>query len=169
MSFFIARFDPAMKYGAYKQFDCQYHAINKYVSDSLKRQVKLGLCVAYALLEDVQGGPRFAGFFTIVNHTVALSSLATLQLAGLPKTIPCVRVIMLGVHHTDAGQGLGQKLMNHALDITKLSAQSIGCFGLYLDADAGAVKFYQKLGFVLLEGDKSPAPSPMFIPMSAIP
>jgi GNAT superfamily N-acetyltransferase len=76
---------------------------------------------------------------------------------------------MLGVHPADAGQGLGLQLMNHALDIVKVGAQSIGSYGLYLDADAGALGFHQKLGFVPLEGDMSPVPSPMFLPMSAIP
>ena len=36
------------------------------------------------------------------------------------------------------------------------------------DIDASALGFYRKLGFTLLEGDKSPAPSPMFVPLSAI-
>jgi GNAT superfamily N-acetyltransferase len=169
MSFFIIRFDPGAKYGGYNQFDCRHTVINKFVKDSLKKQVKQGLSVAYALLEDDGATQRFAGFFTIASHTIALSALGALQRGGLPKTIPCVRLVMLGVHHADAGQGLGLQLMNHALDIVKVGAQSIGSYGLYLDADAEALGFYQKLGFVPLEGDKSPAPSPMFLPMSAIP
>ena len=142
MSFFITRFDPGAKYGGYNQFDCQHAVINKFVKDSLKKQVKQGLSVAYALLEEDGATQRFAGFFTIASHTIALSALGALQRGGL---------------------------MNHALDIVKVGAQSIGSYGLYLDADAGAFGFYQKLGFVPLEGEKSPAPSPMFLPMSAIP
>ena len=52
MSFFITRFDPGAKYGGYNQFDCQHAVINKFVKDSLKKQVKQGLSVAYALLEE---------------------------------------------------------------------------------------------------------------------
>jgi predicted GNAT family N-acyltransferase len=62
----------------------------------------------------------------------------------------------------------GSQLMNHAFDVVKTHAQGGGCYGLYLDADAGAVEFYQKLGFVLLEGNKSQNSSPMFIALSAI-
>lgn len=40
---------------------------------------------------------------------------------------------------------------------------------MYLDADPQAIPFYINLGFVLLEGDKNQQPSPMFIPLSAIP
>jgi GNAT superfamily N-acetyltransferase len=173
VSFVIERFDPAKTYLGYKQFDCQHHQINRFVQHALKKQVKQGLSVAYALLEEPTGdqtADRFVGFFTIASHSVPLEALSALQRGSLPKTIPCVRLIMLGVHHTDANQGLGRMLMNHALDLTKAGAVHIGCYGMYLDADAGAVAkgFYQKLGFQLLEGDKSPAPSPMFLTISAI-
>ena len=166
--FFIARFDPASKYAGHRQFDCGHHQINKFATDSLKKQVRQGLSIAYVLLEKVQDAERFVGFYTIANHSIPLTALSALQLGGLPRTIPCVRLIMLGVHRNDAGQGFGKQLMNHALDVAKVGAQQIGSYGLYLDADAGAVDFYVKLGFHLLEGNKSPLPSPMFIPMSAI-
>ena len=173
MSFVIARFDSAAKYAGYNQFDCQHPQINKFVKDSLKKQVKQSLSVAYVLLEEGQSPnsvDRFVGFFTIASHSVPVESLSALQLGSLPKFIPCVRLIMLGVNHSDGNKGYGKMLMNHALDITKTGAERIGCYGMYLDADAGAVAkgFYQKLGFQLLEGDKSPTPSPMFIPVSSI-
>ncbi|MYM82509.1 N-acetyltransferase [Duganella sp. FT50W] len=172
MSFVIARFDPSAKYAGYNQFDCQHQQINKFVKDSLKKQVKQGLSVAYALLEesqDANSDDRFVGFFTIASHSIPLDSLSALQLGSLPKVIPCVRLIMLGINHSDSNNGFGKMLMNHALDITKAGAAHIGCYGMYLDADAGAIAkgFYQKLGFHLLDGDKSPAPSPMFIPIAS--
>ena len=173
MSFVITRFDPTVKYAGYNQFDCQHTLINKFVKDSLKKQVRQGLSVAYVLLEKRQGdnlNDRFVGFFTIANHSVPLSFLTALQLGSLPQNISCVRLIMLAVNHKDAGNGFGKKLMNHAFDITKSGATTIGCYGMYLDADAGAVAkgFYQKLNFHFLEGDKTPNPSPMFITLSAI-
>lgn len=170
MGFFISRFDPAQTYAGFNPFDCQHHAINTFVKGSLKKQVKQGLCVAYALLEaSGHAEPdRFAGFYTIASHAIPLSALSGLQLGSLPKTIPCIRLIMLGIHSTDAHKGLGSQLVNHALNVVKSSAICVGGFGLYLDADAGAVDVYRKLGFVLLDGDKSPSPSPMFITLSAM-
>jgi hypothetical protein len=76
---------------------------------------------------------------------------------------------MLGVNKSDSRAGLGRQLINFAFDLTKISSKSIGCFGMYLDADPQAIPFYINLGFVLLEGDKNQQPSPMFIPLSAIP
>ncbi|QEI08827.1 GNAT family N-acetyltransferase [Pigmentiphaga aceris] len=170
MSFEIARFDPSASYTGFRQFDCGHRQINKFVQDSLKKQVKQGLSVAYAVLEAdaLQGAPdRFAGFYTISNHLIAATAISALQLGSLPKTIPCVRLTMLGINLGDAKKGLGTQLIAHALDVTKANAANIGCFGMYLDADAGAIPFYQKLGFHLLNGDCSPAPSPMFITLSA--
>ena len=60
-------------------------------------------------------------------------------------------------------------LMKHALTVTRSVAKQLGGFGMYLDADPRALDFYQKLGFVLLEGDRTPEPSPMFLALSAIP
>ena len=76
---------------------------------------------------------------------------------------------MLGVDKQYQRRNLGSQLMKEAFNATKLAAQAVGSFGMYLDADAGAVKFYSHLGFSLLEGNKSPQPSPMFLPMTSIP
>lgn len=172
MSVVIARFDPLAQYAGFNQFNCQHPQVNQFVKNSLKKQVKQGLSVAYALLEEAASDSekdRFVGFYTIASHAIPLSALSDLQRGSLPKLIPCIRLIMLGIHAADAKQGLGSQLMNHAFDVVKTSAHTVGCYGLYLDADAGAVNFYQKLGFVLLDGNHTPAPSPMFIPLSAIP
>jgi GNAT superfamily N-acetyltransferase len=75
---------------------------------------------------------------------------------------------MLGVDKNYKGQDLGRRLMKQALKIAKDFATQIGGYGVYLDADPGAVDFYIKLGFALLEGNKAPQTSPMFIPGKSI-
>lgn len=167
MSFEISLYDPAKSYTGQKQFDCGNAVINSFVQSSLKAQVKKSLSVAY-VLTDSANDDRFAGFYTLAQHMVDMSALSALQLGSLPKKIPCSRLIMLGVDKSCQGQQLGSKMMKHALVLVKTVAQQIGSYGLYLDADEKAVVFYQKLGFALLEGDLSPAPSPMFLPISAI-
>lgn len=167
MSIEFSLFDPAKTYSGRKQFDCANTVINKFVHDSLVSQVKRQLSVAYVLTEPDQND-RFVGFFTMAHHAIDASSLSTLQLGSLPRRIPCARLIMLGVDQNFQNQKLGSRLMKQALAITKESSSLMGCYGLYLDADPGAVGFYQKLGFALLEGAKSPEPSPMFITMRSI-
>jgi GNAT superfamily N-acetyltransferase len=167
MSIVFSVFDPAQTYGGRKQFDCGHAVINKFVHDSLASQVKRQLCVAYVLTDSDQHD-QFVGFFTIAHHAIDATKLSTLQLGSLPRQIPCARLIMLGVDQRYKHQQLGSRLMKQALAMTKAASGRLGCFGLYLDADPGAIGFYQKLGFVLLQGDQSPLPSPMFIPVRSI-
>lgn len=164
----LSLYDPALIYTAQKQFDCDHAVINAFVRNSLKPQVKKNLSVAYVLTDDDYAN-RFAGFYTIAQHMIDVSSLSALALGSLPHKIPCSRLVMLGVDKQYKGQRLGAKLMKHALLLTQQVAKQIGSFGMYLDADPQAVNFYQKLGFRLLEGDKSPVSSPMFLSISALP
>ena len=155
------------QYTGRKQFDCEHAVINKFVHDSLVPQVKKNLSVAY-VLTDSDNNDRFVGFFTMAHHAIDSSLLSPLQLGSLPRYIPCARLIMLGVDKAYQGANLGRRLMKQALKITQQASKQMGCYGLYLDADPGALNFYEKLGFVLLEGDQSPKPSPMFMAVSAI-
>lgn len=167
MNFQYARLDPVKTYAGRKQFDCENRVINKFVHDSLIAQVRKNLSTAY-VLTDLDKDDKLIGFFTVASHSIDASLLSVMQLGSLPRQIPCVRLIMLGVDKNYAGHGLGSRLMKQALKITKTTAGQIGCYGLYLDADATAVEFYSKLGFLLLEGDKRPRTSPMFIAAHSI-
>lgn len=173
MSFFIKRFDPDYQYSNFKSFNCELKVIDDFFKNSLRKQVRNGVSVGYALLEDnqPQGAlDRIVGFYTVSNFSISLTDLDVFELKGLPKTIPSTRLIMLGVNAQDQGKGFGKDLLNHALDTAKTAASYVGSYGVYLDADAGAVKkcIYQNLGFKFLKGDLSPEPSPMYLPMSAI-
>ena len=163
----LSLYDPQLTYTGQKHFDCDHAVINTFVRNSLKPQVKKNLNVAYVLTDDDHAN-RFVGFYTIAQHMINVSSLSALALGSLPHKIPCSRLVMLGVDKQYKGQQLGSKLTKHALLLTQQVAKQIGSFGMYLDADSQAVNFYQKLGFRLLEGEKSPAPSPMFLPLSAL-
>ncbi len=167
MTIELSLYDPALTYSGQKQFDCGHATLNAFVRHSLKPQVKKHLSVAYVLTDAAQGD-RFVGFYTIAQHMVDVSALSALSLGSLPRKIPCSRLVMLGVDQRHQGQQLGSKLMRHALSLTREVARQIGSFGMYLDADPLAVRFYQRLGFTLLEGDRTPEPSPMFLPLSGI-
>ena len=163
----LSLYDPKLTYTGQKQFDCGHAAINAFVHNSLKPQVRKSLSVAYVLTDAAQQN-QFVGFYTIAQHMIDVSALSTMQVGSLPRKIPCSRLVMLGVDSQCKGQQLGSKLMKHALHLTREVAKQIGSFGMYLDADPLALSFYQKLGFTLLVGDKSLEPSPMFLPISAI-
>lgn len=167
MTVALSIYNPTLSYQGQKKFDCGNIVINAFVHKNLKQQVAKSLSVAY-VLTDTANDNRFIGFYTIAQHMVDVSLLSAMELGSLPCKIPCTRLIMLGVDKHYQGQQLGSRLMKHALTLTQSAAQQIGSFGMYLDADTEAVAFYQRLGFALLEGDKAPQPSPMFLPLSAI-
>lgn len=167
MSVELSLYNPALTYVGQKQFDSEHGVISAFVHGSLRPQVKKNLSVAY-VLTDADQGDRFVGFYTIAQHMIDVALLSALQLGSLPRKIPCSRLVMLGVDKRYKGQKLGSKLMGHALTITRSVAKQIGGFGMYLDADPLAVDFYQKLGFALLEGDKTPQPSPMFLALGSM-
>jgi predicted acetyltransferase len=60
------------------------------------------------------------------------------------------------------------------LDLARRTAEEIGCIGVVVDAKPDAQAFYRRYGFEpfgVLEGAllDRPEPTPMFLPVSAIP
>jgi GNAT superfamily N-acetyltransferase len=167
MSVELSLYDPALTYAGQKQFDCEHAVISAFVHNSLKPQVKKSLSVAYVLTYADEAN-RFVGFYTLAQHMIDVSALSSMQLGSLPRKIPCSRLVMLGIDKRYKGQKLGSMLMKHALTVTQSVAKQIGSFGMYLDADPLAIGFYQNLGFALLDGDCTPEPSAMFLPLCSI-
>lgn len=162
MSFELGVYDPDKTYFEQKKFDCEHPVINKFVIGSLKQQVKKNTSVAY-VLTDSSINDRFIGFFTLVMSCIDNAALAPFA-SSLPRQVPCVRLVMLGIDKGYKKQNLGLRLLRHALIKTKESAQTLGCRGLYLDADPDAVAFYTKYGFIALQKPLSAGGStPMFL------
>jgi ribosomal protein S18 acetylase RimI-like enzyme len=169
MSVEISHFDPTKSYTGLAKFDCGLDVVSRFARNSLKTQVSKSLSVAL-VLTDPTNADRFVGFCTFGQHSIPATELSVLQLGSMPRVVPCTRIIMLGVDNAYKGRQLGKQLMKGVLSISKETAvRGPGSFGVYLDADAGAVSFYLSLGFHLLQDNQSPKPSKMFIQMSKIP
>jgi GNAT superfamily N-acetyltransferase len=174
MSIAIEKFDPSRNYGGMKLagkaggFDCGHAIINKFVRDSLKQQVKAKTSVAWVLTDDskldpVSNEPFFAGFYTLTMSAVDLPLVAAIAPGSLPKQVPCTRLVMLGVDNNYKGQKLGRQLLKHALQQTVIASDHVGCRGMYLDADPGALNFYLQLGFTQLANAPQNGSYPMFL------
>lgn len=163
----IERYDPGKTYTNQKRFDCENKTINKFVSSSLKKQVRQSLSQCFVLL-DTNNDDRFIGFYTLSSFAVEAKELEALSGGRLPSRIPCSRLIMLGVDKEYKKQGLGRRLMKSVLHKTILAADQIGIYGLYLDADMDAYNFYVALGFIPLKQKKDPRPAPMFLHIDTI-
>lgn len=162
MSLFIEPYDPRKTYPGQKRFDCEHELINKFVRDSLKQQVRKDLSKAYVLVDNDAGG-LFVGFYTIGAFSIDAPLLQSLGGGSLPKSVSCLRLAMLGVEKSYKKRALGRGLLAHAIDNMISVSGKIGTYGLYLDADAGAVDFYEKHRFALLTERQDPNPTPMFL------
>lgn len=153
--FVIEQYDTSKTYFQQKKFDCGNKIINKFVHSSLKKQISQHFSQAYVLL-DTENSECFSAFYTLTSFKLSAPELDKLSQGSLPKDIPCVRLVMLGVDKSLQGQGIGKKMMSDALHRVHRASKEIGIYGLYLDADPDATAFYLSLGFTRLdEGGKT--------------
>ncbi len=148
--FILEKYDPTTSYFQQKKFDCGNKLINKFVHGSLKKQVSRHFSQAYVLL-DLDDNERFSAFYNLTSFKLQGSELDTISQGSLPRDIPCVRLVMLGVNTSLQNKGLGRKLMSDALHRVHRASKEIGIYGLYLDAEPSAINFYLSLGFNRLD------------------
>jgi GNAT superfamily N-acetyltransferase len=162
VSIVFSRYDAGKTYAGQKKFDCGNAAINRFVTDNLKKQVAKDLSAAFVLL-DAANQDRFVGFYTSMMSAIAADALRNLNPGSLPQRVPCMRLVMLGIDLQYQGLQLGRLLLQHAVKCMVSASDHVGVFGLHLDADSKAVDFYLKHAFVMLEQRQDPQPTPMFL------
>ncbi|MBW8191037.1 GNAT family N-acetyltransferase [Neiella marina] len=165
--FVLEQYDSTKTYYQQKKFDCGHGVINKFVRSSLKKQVSQQFSKAYVLL-DCDDNERFCAFYTLTSFKLLASDMEKLSGGSLPKDIPCVRLVMLGVDNSLQGQGIGRKMMSDALHRVHGASKVIGIYGLYLDADPGATDFYLSLGFTRLDDGSQDDIAKMFLSIETI-
>lgn len=158
----LEKYDPTKTYKEQKKFDCGNPIINKFVKDSLKKQVKSNLSRCFVLLDE-DASDKFIGFYTLTSFAIDAPLLESLSKGRLPRKVPCSRMVMLGVDVNYKGQKLGRKLLQNAIKRTVSASEYLGILGLYLDADPPAVDFYLAHGFTALKDISSTEPTPMFL------
>jgi len=156
----IEKFDTSKTYKGIKQFNCNHDMINHFATSSLKQNVKKDMCQAYVLL-DTSKDDKFVGYYNIMAFSIAKEDFDNPP-RGATKQIPALRLVMLGVDKTYAGQGLGSQLLKHSLNLTLILSTQAGIAGLYLDAEDGKHEYYKKRSFV---GMKIPDPKTNILPM----
>lgn len=163
----LERFDITKSYNGIKKFDCGHEMINRFATNSLKQNVKNSMCQAYVLL-DTSRDDKFIGYYNIMAFSIAKEAFNTAP-SGSTKQMPVLRLVMLGVDISYAGEGLGSKLLKHSLELTHRLAAQTGIAGLYLDAEDGKHDFYRNRGFVgIQEPDPVTNILPMFISVGTI-
>lgn len=127
--------------------------------------------VTYIAVED----DAILGFVTVSPSEIEIDALPADRRRRLPRyPLPTLRLARLAVAQSAQGRGIGQALLRFALTLARRMADEIGCVGVVVDAKPEAQTFYLRYGFesvsavegVLLD---RPEPTPMFLPLSAIP
>jgi GNAT superfamily N-acetyltransferase len=117
---------------------------------------------------------RILGYATVAPGNIEIDDLPAKQRKKLPSyPLPILRLGRLAVEEAAQGQGLGKELLRFVLKLALRMADDFGCAGVVVDAKAGAVEFYQTLGFVELEAiegqsEARPMPRAMFLPIRDI-
>lgn len=135
-----------------------------------QNQFKLHLAVTYVAL--VEG--RIVGFVTVAASSVERAKLPSARLRkrlpGYP--LPVLRLARLGVDTRAQRSGIGKGLLRHVLTLAVEQRDRIGCVGVVADAKPEAVGYYQRLGFVAVDGVREGLlhgePQPMFLAIDTI-
>lgn len=163
----LEKFDINKTYNGIKKFDCNHSVINKFVHKSMKKQIENDFSTAYVLL-DLDDDEQFIGFYTITTFSIEKSSFEV-PLKSSPKSVPVLRMIMLGVDKNYEKKGYGSKLLKHCLKLVVRVSDEIGIKGLYLDAEDKKHSWYEKFGFIgISQADSNTNILPMFIETQTI-
>lgn len=154
-----------------KNFESGNDVIDRFVrKKNLNSQGKAPGSTVFVLI-DTNENDRLVGFCTLTSHSLSKDEFSNSNKnVGKTTSIPVVKLGMLGVDKYYQKKGLGRDLVLEALTRTKLVGEQIGCAGIFLQADAGAVSFYKNLGFSALdEADEKSGVVPMFLHVDGIP
>ena len=143
-------------------FDCGEPALNEFLSRLAGQQQRRGFGKTYvALAED---SVSVVGFVTLSAGQVATAQLpSTLKLPRYP--VPVLRIGRLAVDTRHQGHGVGSGLLGFALDLASRWSQSVGLYGVAVEAKHDQARnFYLGLGFLSGVDD----PRHMILPLSSL-
>jgi GNAT superfamily N-acetyltransferase len=135
-----------------------------------QNQFRHHLGVTYVAVE----AGRVLGFATVAARHVEIEDLPEREREKLPRyPIPVLGLARLAVDGSARGPGVGAQILRFVLLLALDMADRVGCAGVVVDAEPGAVEFYAKFGFTafdVVEGESEarPRPTPMWLPISAV-
>ncbi len=111
------------------------------------------------------------GYASVAGGVLEAESLP----AGGPKLpaypLPILRLARLAVAQSAQGRGIGAQLVRHVLLLALKMASTTGCVGVLVDSKPGALRFYERFGFVkleVLEGELLAGSVPCFLSVKKI-
>lgn len=132
-------------------FDCGVPALNEYLKTRLGQHSKKNLTRGYVLATP---GGRIAGYFTLAAGRLTVNLIPEGHGFPAKMPLPCTLLGRLAVDRAFRGQGLGGRLLLHALKVAVEASETIASAVIEVDAkDAASQSFYARYGFKSLPGD----------------
>jgi len=160
----IGHFDSSIRRNS---FSCGRVNIDNFLKKSAPNQhKKCHSRVYYALL-----GDQLIGYYCLAAASrppLEMSEEAAEFFARI-NNVPCLYLGMIAVQKEFQGNGIGKKLMVHAMETTARVSDLVGIYALILQAaDQEVAGRYAKWGFAYFTGEESKNQPNMFIALATI-
>ncbi|MEK7953553.1 hypothetical protein [Luteolibacter soli] len=148
-----------------EEFDCGVPVLSDYLKRRANQEMKAFAAACYVIVPDDDPG-RIAGYYTLSATTIELTRLPDTLRKKLPRydSLGAILVGRLARDLAFAAERIGEKLLLSALLRSYRESQQIGAVAVVVDAkDDPAAGFYQRFGFLPLEGSR------FYLPMKEVP
>lgn len=99
------------------------------------------------------------GYITLMCSEIKLGNTHTLddcEAANRYNDFPAVKIARLAIDHRIRGRGYGDALVQFAISIARQDIMPrIGCRFLVAESKVGALSFYKRIGFTMLDTEKN--------------
>jgi GNAT superfamily N-acetyltransferase len=148
-------------------FDCGVPALNQYLNSQAGQDVRKNLAICYMVCRE----DTVVGFYTLSQHLIRRDDLPENEQKKLPKTYdaPATLIGRLGIDKSVQGQGVGKRVLMHALYKIYVGSKNSATYGAVVVTKDGAEDFYKKQGFILLKASEKKYFLPIKVIESAIP
>ena len=147
-------------------FSCGNASLDRYLKEQAGQDLRR-VCAMPFVLAPKRDDSSILGYYTLSSYGIDVGELPPDMVKKLPRypLIPATLLGRLAVDRRYQGQGIGEFLLMDALHRTLAQSFQIAAAVVLVNAiDAGAAKFYQHFGFVVLPS----MAGRLFLPMKAV-
>ncbi|ELQ6151831.1 GNAT family N-acetyltransferase [Cronobacter turicensis] len=147
-------------------FDCGCQALNDFLRQRLARQQQRNVLRAWTVITS-EPEPSVAGYYTLSGASFEKALFGDRKRQIPYASAPCILLERLAVDKPFAGRGIGSMLVADAARRVYQVARTVGVYAMFVEAkDERAAQFYQRLGFLPVEG--ADGRQRLFFPVNAL-
>ena len=146
-------------------FSCGVEPLDRYLKQQASQDVRRRVAAVFVAHEATE--TALAGYYTLAAFGITPASLPLEVTRRLPRydQYPATRIGRLAVSQRYQGQGVGRRLLMHALEASYRTAPEIAALAVVVDAkDDNALRFYERYGFQRFLDDEYR----LYLPMATI-